>query len=116
MTYIKQFVVLISLLWSFSACSASNENLANPEARAANCQQVLKDQIYIVSMHNADIEFNRMRQKATNSFNGSPEFALDAEHYAKILKLIDEAEEASSRDALQDWINKYWKACMGEDI
>ena len=96
--------------------AASSEEIGGQSGRAAKCQQQLKDQIFIVHMHNADIEFASMRQKAINSHNSQGEYRLDDDHFLAVMKLIDEAEEAARHDALQGWINRSWEACMGKAV
>ena len=105
-------VLAASCLFAMKNYAASDEEISVRSGQSAMCRQQLTDQIFIVRMHNAGVEFTRMRQKAINSHNSQGEDRLEDDHFLAIMSLIDEAEEAARQDGLHEWLNHYWKACM----
>lgn len=107
---IKRLLV-VALIGGFCLFAAppsfADEEEVQPQGRSAECSKLLEDQIYIAQMFLHGIDSQRMRQKAMNS-----RAHLGEEHFQKIMGLIDDAENAVHEDALQAWLNGYWKKCM----
>lgn len=105
------FLIAVAVIFFAAVEAHSDEELVMPDgSRSTICEKQLEDEIYIVRMYEHGIRFTRMRQKAINSHG--PGLGLDDEHFAKINKLIDEAENAAHEDKLMEWLNVYWKQCM----
>lgn len=103
------YVIAAAVIF-FVTMDAHSDETVGPanDARAAICREELQDLFYIVRMYQHEIPFVRMRQKAINSHGNG----LDDEHFDKINKLIDEAEDAAHEDKLIDWLNAAWSKCM----
>jgi len=86
--------------------TASSQGMAEANARYKECEELLTDQIFIAQQLSRGQSADALRHLAKNSAE-----ALTPERLEKVLRLIDEAEDAVSKKDLRGWFDSYWHAC-----
>lgn len=89
--------------------TASSQAIADPKAaRAQECSESLGDQVLIGNMLGSGKgTADDLRAMAQNSAAD-----LGPERVEKIQHLIDEADAAHQKGAIQAWFDDYWHACL----
>lgn len=89
--------------------TASSQAIADPKvARVEECSETLADQVLIGNMLGSGKgTADDLRAMAANSAA-----KLGPERFEKIQQLIDEADAAHQKGAVQAWFDDYWHACL----
>ena len=92
---------------SIDPIAASSEQIGK-HPRYDECSRILQDQVFIGNQLGSERATpDELRMLAMTSKQ-----PLDPERLQKVLKLIDEADDAMKKQGVQAWFDGYWKSCL----